>query len=49
MDRVGPVYQFVYEDGRWKFDGPVGLLQGRGQFERLDESTAEESSATVKP
>src|SRR4051794_23269906 len=24
-DRVGPVYRFVYEDGCWKFDGPVGV------------------------
>src|SRR5262249_19317567 len=31
-NRVGPVYQFVFEDGRWKFDGPVGLLRGRGEF-----------------
>ena len=26
-NRVGPIYQFVYEDGVWKFDGPIGLLR----------------------
>jgi hypothetical protein len=26
-NRVGPVYQFVYEEGSWRFDGPVGLLE----------------------
>jgi len=31
-NRAGPVYQFIKEDGAWKFDGPVGLLRGRGEF-----------------
>ena len=31
-DRVGPVYQFVEEAGRWKFDGPVGILDPQGAF-----------------
>jgi hypothetical protein len=48
-DRVGPVYQFVYEEGRWKFDGPVGVLRGRGPIERLDESIAGESPEADKP
>ncbi len=30
--RAGPVYQFVYEAGRWKFDGPVGILTPQGEF-----------------
>jgi hypothetical protein len=30
-NRVGPIYQFVREGGAWKFDGPIGLLRGRGQ------------------
>ncbi len=30
-NRVGPIYQFIHEAGAWKFDGPVGLLRGRGQ------------------
>jgi hypothetical protein len=38
-NRVGPVYQFVFEDGRWKFDGPVGLLRGRGEFLPQDDLT----------
>jgi hypothetical protein len=28
-NRIGPVYQLVLEDGRWKFDGLVGILQSR--------------------
>ena len=27
-DRQGPVYRFVPETGRYRFDGPVGLLRG---------------------
>jgi hypothetical protein len=34
-NRVGPVYQFVRESGAWKFDGPIGVLQGRGQLARF--------------
>ena len=34
-NRVGPVYQFVRESGSWRFDGPVGILRGRGEFVRL--------------
>ncbi len=32
LDRVGPVYQFLREDGRWRFDGPVGIIDRDGQF-----------------
>jgi hypothetical protein len=39
-NRVGPVYQFVHEGGRWKFDGPVGLLRPGGEV-ILDPSLAE--------
>ncbi len=31
-DRVGPLYQFVLERGDWRFDGPIGLLRGRGEI-----------------
>jgi hypothetical protein len=41
-NREGPVFQFVYEEGSWKFDGPVGLLQ-RGQVVRYSDLSAEES------
>ncbi len=34
-NRVGPVYQFVFEKGDWRFDGPVGILRCRGQLVRL--------------
>jgi hypothetical protein len=30
-NRVGPIYQFVPEGGAWKFDGPAGILRGRGE------------------
>ena len=26
-NRQGPVYQFAFEDGRWKFDGLVGMIR----------------------
>ena len=31
-DRIGPVYQFVFEDGGWRFDGPVGILRPWGEM-----------------
>ncbi len=37
-NRVGPVYRFVSEDRRWKFDGPAGVLRQGGQFFRSDDS-----------
>ncbi len=42
-NRVGPIYQFVHEAGAWKFDGPVGLLRGRGQIILDPELTPPES------
>jgi hypothetical protein len=36
-NRIGPVYQFVYESGRWRFDGLVALLRGRGEIVRTTE------------
>jgi hypothetical protein len=30
-DRFRPVYQFVFEDGRWRFDGLVGTLGPHGE------------------
>ncbi len=32
-NRVGPVFQFVHEDGAWRFDGPIGLLLPGGAVE----------------
>lgn len=29
---IGPVYQFIHEDGGWRFDGPVGVLAGGNRF-----------------
>jgi hypothetical protein len=37
-NRVGPVYQFVFEANGWRFDGPIGLLQPRGRVIRLREA-----------
>ena len=31
-NRVGPVYQFVEEDTRWRFDGPVAILRPQGEL-----------------
>src|SRR5205823_8587313 len=44
-NRVGPVYQFVHESGFWRFDGPVGILHGRGQFVRIADRDAADSDA----
>lgn len=38
-NRVGPVYQFVRERDVWRFDGPVGLLRGHGEFLPLSNLT----------
>jgi hypothetical protein len=32
-NRVGPIYQFVREGGRWRFDGPIGWLRSRNRIE----------------
>jgi hypothetical protein len=37
-DRFGLVYQFIFEDGRWRFDGLVGELRPGGQMVRSTES-----------
>jgi hypothetical protein len=36
-NRIGPVYQFVFEDDRWRFDGPVGILRPRGEMVRTSD------------
>lgn len=41
-NRVGPLYQFVYERGRWRFDGPIGLLVAPGEVVRYDEPNEEQ-------
>jgi hypothetical protein len=36
--RLGPVYQFVLEDGRWRFDGLVAMfVPPRGELVRVDD------------
>lgn len=40
-NRVGPLYQFVYERGRWRFDGPVGLLRPHGEVVPYEEPEGE--------
>ncbi|MDG3004104.1 hypothetical protein [Paludisphaera mucosa] len=37
-NRTGFVYQLVEEDGRWRFDGLVGLLQSRNVLVPVDET-----------
>jgi hypothetical protein len=36
-NRIGPVYQFVLENGQWRFDGPVGILRPRGEMVRTSD------------
>jgi hypothetical protein len=36
-DRIGPVYQFVFEDGRWRFDGLIANMDRYGQIDRAVE------------
>ena len=36
-NRIGAVYQFVYEDGRWRFDGLVGILRSSGELVRASD------------
>jgi hypothetical protein len=36
-NRVGPIYQFVYERGRWRFDGLAGILRPWGEIVRTSE------------
>ena len=31
-DRVGPVYQFVFESGRWRFDGLIAYMGRYGEI-----------------
>jgi hypothetical protein len=33
-NRVGPVYQFVFENGGWRFDGPIAILRPWGEIVR---------------
>jgi hypothetical protein len=33
-DRVGPVYQFVFENGNWRFDGLIAYLGRYGEIVR---------------
>jgi hypothetical protein len=42
-NRVGPLYQFVLEAGAWRFDGPVGILRGRGEVVLYSDLTDFES------
>lgn len=36
-NRIGPVYQFVYERDDWRFDGPAGVLGPQGEFHPASE------------
>jgi hypothetical protein len=36
-NRVGPVYQFVRENGDWRYDGLVAILRPRGEIVRANE------------
>jgi hypothetical protein len=36
-NRIGPLYQFVHEDGHWRFDGLVGILRPGGEVVKATE------------
>ncbi len=36
-NRIGPVYQFVFENNGWRFDGPVAILRPWGEIVRITE------------
>ncbi len=36
-NRIGPVYQFVFEDGGWRFDGLIGVLRRGGEVVKTSE------------
>lgn len=36
-NRIGPVYQFVFEDGVWRFDGLVAILRPYGEIVRASD------------
>jgi hypothetical protein len=40
-NRIGPIYQFVFEDGRWRFDGLVGILRSWGEVVRTSELSSQ--------
>ena len=42
-NRIGPVYQFVRENGDWRFDGLVALLRPRGEIVPASELPAIEA------
>jgi hypothetical protein len=52
-NRIGPLYQFVFEQGAWRFDGPIGLLRPRGEVVPLDDlkdalgTSAEDDEAII--
>jgi hypothetical protein len=53
-NRVGALFQFVLESGSWRFDGPVGLLRGRGEVVPLadltdDQPTFDGEETAVSP
>jgi hypothetical protein len=44
---VGPIYQFLREDGEWKFDGLVGLLRNGHQIMVLPEESRNGSDESL--
>ncbi len=48
LDRYGPVYRFVREDGTWVFDGLAGELTPDGRFEAAEEIDSATAPASAK-
>jgi hypothetical protein len=36
-NRIGPVYQFISENGHWRFDGLIAILRAQGEIIRTTE------------
>lgn len=36
-NRIGPVYQFIPENGQWRFDGLIAILRAQGEIVRTTE------------
>ncbi len=48
-NRIGPIYQFIYEDDAWRFDGPIGVLMPGNRVERLEDAGVAEEGSAIEP
>ncbi|MFM7318409.1 MAG: hypothetical protein ACKO5E_15805 [bacterium] len=48
-NRVGPIYQFLKEDGEWKYDGLIGLLRSGNQILVMPEESRQSGDDEMLP